>query len=112
VVYFEIGCKDTVRSGAFYAELFGWKTKAHSPMRTELDPADKGISGHLVALGHEPHNYVMVYVEVDNLERYLASAEALGGKKVIGPIDIPTGRFAWFTDPEGNQIGLLEPKQP
>jgi predicted enzyme related to lactoylglutathione lyase len=39
----------------------------------------------------------------------LDKAIALGGKKVVGPIAIPTGTFAWFMDPDGNTVGLLKP---
>jgi predicted enzyme related to lactoylglutathione lyase len=28
----------------------------------------------------------------------------------VPPIDIPTGTFAWFADPQGNTIGLFKPK--
>ena len=69
-----------------------------------------GIDGHITALGHEPHNYVTVYVQVDDIPAYLAKAAGLGGKKIVGPIDIPTGRFAWMSDPEGTLIGLFKPK--
>ena len=69
-----------------------------------------GIDGHITALGHEPHNYVTVYVQVDDIPAYLAKAVGLGGKKIVGPIDIPTGSFAWMSDPEGTLIGLFKPK--
>jgi predicted enzyme related to lactoylglutathione lyase len=69
-----------------------------------------GIDGHITSLGHEPHNFVTVYVQVNDIEAYLAKAQTLGGKKVVGPIEIPTGGFAWMTDPEGTVIGLFKPK--
>jgi predicted enzyme related to lactoylglutathione lyase len=69
-----------------------------------------GIAGHITALGHEPHNFVTVYVEVDDIPAYLAKAEQLGGKKIVGPIEIPTGSFAWMADVEGTVIGLFKPK--
>ena len=39
----------------------------------------------------------------------IAKAEALGCRKLVGPIRIPTGSFAWIADPDGNMIGLLKP---
>ena len=36
----------------------------------------------------------------------------LGGKKLVGPIAIPAGTFAWFQDPDGNTVGLLNPAKP
>jgi uncharacterized protein len=45
------------------------------------------------------------------VKAYLDKATALGGKMLVPPIPIPTGKFAWFADPEGNMIGLIQPKQ-
>ena len=49
-------------------------------------------------------------MQVDDLKEYLAKAEALGGKTLVPPVEIPTGRFAWMADPDGNVVGLLQPK--
>ena len=69
-----------------------------------------GINGHITALGHEPQHFVTVYVQVDNVQAYLTKAETLGGKTLVPPVEIPTGTFAWFADPDGNIIGLWKPK--
>jgi hypothetical protein len=67
-----------------------------------------GINGHITSLGHEPHNYVTVYVQVDDIGAAIQKAQGLGGKKIVGPIDIPTGSFAWIGDPEGTTIGAIQ----
>jgi len=110
VVHFEIGCRDSARTQEFYAKLFDWKIQAAGPAAM-IDWREGGIPGHITALGHEPHNYVTVYVEVEDIPASLAKAEQLGGKKIVGPIDIPTGSFAWMADPEGTAIGLFKPKK-
>jgi predicted enzyme related to lactoylglutathione lyase len=69
-----------------------------------------GIQGHISALGHEPHNYTAFYVQVDDVQQYLDKVNALGGKTIVPPVEIPTGTFAWFSDPEGNTIGLWKAK--
>jgi uncharacterized protein len=110
VVHFEIGCRDSAKTQEFYAKLFDWQIQAAGPAAM-IDTGGKGgINGHITALGHEPFNYVAVYVQVDDIEAYLAKAQALGGKKIVGPIEIPTGSFAWMADPEGTTIGLFKPK--
>jgi hypothetical protein len=40
--------------------------------------------------------------------QYLERAEALGGKKVVPPTDLPgdQSRYAIFADPDGNLVGL------
>ena len=47
-------------------------------------------------------------MRVDDLDTYLDRAEQLGGKRLVPPTDLPGdfGRFAVFTDPDGNQVGL------
>ena len=110
VVHFEIGCKDIAATQDFYAKLFDWKIQAAGPAAMIETGGAGGIPGHITALGHEPYNYVTVYVQVNDIEAYLAKAQELGGKKLVGPIEIPTGTFAWMTDPEGSVIGLFKPK--
>jgi predicted enzyme related to lactoylglutathione lyase len=110
VIHFEIGCRDRARTGQFFAELFGWGITESGPASL-IDTGGAGINGHITALGHEPHHYVTVYVQVDDLAAYLARAESLGGKKLIPPIELPNGSFAWFADPDGNTIGLWKPKE-
>lgn len=107
VVHFEIGFRDAVKSESFYKELFGWETSAYGPSRMVDTKAEGGIRGHLNQLGHEPHNYTLIYVQVDDLQAALDHAAKLGGKTVVPPTDIPgMGAFAWLADPEGNTVGL------
>jgi hypothetical protein len=62
----------------------------------------------------------MRYYKFSAAERKLVMAEAeLPGPepgqvrvRVLNPIAIPTGTFAWFADPDGNTIGLLKPAKP
>jgi predicted enzyme related to lactoylglutathione lyase len=112
VVHFEIGCKDKDKTSEFYGKLFDWSTTSYGPASTGVSTdSDSGIDGHITALGHEPHNYVIVYVEVEDIPAYLEKAEALGGNTVIGATEVPDeGHFAWVEDPEGNMFGLWQPK--
>lgn len=110
VVHFEIGCRDQEKTGRFYSELFEWALSPMGPASMISTGSTEGIGGHITSLGHEPHNYTIFYVEVDDVAEYLKKVEELGGKKLVGPIPIPTGTFAWFTDPEGNTVGLLQRK--
>lgn len=107
VVHFEIGCKDSPATQKFYANLFGWKILEAGP--AAMIDAGKGITGHITALGHEPHHYTIFYVEVDDVQAYIEKATNLGAKMLVPPVPIPTGTFAWIQDPEGNTIGLWKP---
>jgi predicted enzyme related to lactoylglutathione lyase len=110
VVHFEIGCRDKKKTQQFYSSLFDWSITEQGPASVIATEAQTGITGHITSLGHEPNNYTIFYVEVDDAAACLKKAESLGGKKLVGPVAIPSGKFAWFSDPEGNMIGLLERK--
>lgn len=109
VMHFEIGCRDKEKTAAFYQAVFGWSHTPYGPYGKMLDTgAAGGIQGHVTALGHEPHTYVTVYVEVADVAAALAAITAHGGQVIVGPLPIPDGRqFAWFKDIEGNMLGLF-----
>jgi len=111
VVHFEIGGRDSAKTQAFYSKLFDWEITQAGPAANISTGGTGGIDGHITALGHEPYNYVTVYVQVEDIQPYLDKAKALGGKTLIPPVPIPTGKFAWIADPDGNLIGLLQPKK-
>ena len=106
VVHFEIGCRDSVRTQQFFSQLFGWQITQQGPAAMISTGAASGIQGHITSLGHDPHNFVTVYIEVDDVNAYLAKASSLGGKTLVPPVDIPEGTFAWFGDPDGNTLSL------
>ena len=108
VVFFEIGCKDLSKKASFYADLFGW-TPTGIPMASLINTnSEEGIQGQITSLGHEPHNYVLFYIQVNDINESLTKIQEAGGKKMVGPVILPNNKqFAWFADPEGNVIGLV-----
>ena len=110
VVHFEIGCRDSGKTATFFSELFGWQMQAMGPATMINTGSESGIQGHITSLGHEPHSYTTFYVQVDDVKAYLDKVAALGGRVVVPLVEIPTGTFAWFADPEGNTIGLWKAK--
>ncbi len=114
VVHFEIGGRDSAKLGSFYSAMFDWKATQYGPSANMIDTGTpQGIMGHITQLGHEPFNYCLVYVQVDDIPAALAKAEFLGGKTKVSATDVPgMGQFAWFTDPEGNLVGLWKPVKP
>lgn len=106
VCHFEIGCRDLSRASKFYAKMFDWQINTQESaawIRTGTE-----IGGHLNQLGHEPRNYVTFYIAVDDVQAYLDRAVALGGKALLPVIDMVSGQFSWFADPEGNVVGLFK----
>lgn len=109
VIRFEIGCRDREKTADFYRGVFDWDIgPGPNPGATEIAAAAGGIAGHIVSLGHEPHNYVTVYMQVADIPATLDRIEAAGGQRLVGPVPLPQGgSFAWFRDPDGTVLGLL-----
>ncbi len=111
VVHFEILGKDSKRLKEFYASLFGWKIDSNNPMNYGMvEPGiggpEEGLGGG-IAQGDTPS--VIIHVQVVDLNEPLATAEEMGGKAVMQPMDIPDGpTIAMIEDPERNTIGLIK----
>jgi len=118
VVHFEVVGKDGAKLQSYYSELFGWEIDASNPMNYGIVQRDgntnadgAGIGG---GIGTAPEGYeghVTFYIEVPDVEAALSKAEELGGKRLMGPHEVPgmgivLGQFA---DPEGHTIGVVQP---
>ncbi|MGH2398736.1 MAG: VOC family protein [bacterium] len=110
VIHFEVTGKDGKRLQKFYADLFEWKVDTNNPMQYGMvNTGGKGINGGIAAAQEGSPAGVTIYVEVENLEEYLKTAERLGGKTLLPPSEVPGGpALAIFADPEGNRIGLVK----
>lgn len=117
VIHFEVTGKDGAKLAAFYSALFDWKLDLDNPLSYgTVDREDNigtdgvGIGGGVGQAHHGAPGIVTFYVGVPDVEAALATAESLGGRRVIGPAEVPgtpvvLGQFA---DPEGHVIGLLQ----
>src|SRR5258708_8922310 len=92
VVHFEIGSKDSAETAKFDSEVFDWQFAVLGPARLIAAGHEGGPTGMLSTLGHPPENYVMVYVQVDDLEAALKRVAEAGGKTMVPPIPLPDGR--------------------
>ena len=100
VVHFEIGCKDSAKTQEFYKKLFDWKIEAMGPAAMIAAEAG-GMTGHITALGHEPHRYTIFYVDVDDVAAYLEKAKSLGGKCSFRRWRFRQGRLPGCRIPKG-----------
>ena len=107
IVFFEIGCRDLTKTKEFFGNLFEWRL-TDGGAATMIDTGG-AVPGHITSLGHEPHTFTNFYVQVSDVKFYLDKAVELGGKVLVPPVEILTGTFAWFADPEGNRVGLWKP---
>jgi uncharacterized protein len=120
VVHFEIPADDVDRAKEFYGSIFGWQLQDMPEMdytvvrTTEIDeqtqmPTSPGaINGGLMRRTQETPTPVLT-IDVDSVEQALKQVEAAGGRVVRPRTEIPgMGAFAYFTDTEGNTLGLWE----
>ena len=110
VVAYQIWAKDIARQREFYREIFGWDISEPTSFGiSQIEPGVGGpgdIGGTLLG---GPESRVLIYVQVLDPVETLAKAEALGGRRVMEPFDVPNGpTVAQMADPEGNVIGLVK----
>lgn len=115
VVWTEIPVADLAKGRAFYEAVFGWsmvlRTDGPNDIVDFISQAE-GVSGHLYVGTPANGNGPTIHLAVQStLEDGMARVTAAGGKVVSPAIDIPPGRFAYGLDPDGNSIGLFEPRK-
>jgi predicted enzyme related to lactoylglutathione lyase len=111
-VHFELPVEDQARASGFYSKVFGWDIQqwegAPYWLATTGPDAEAGING---ALGKKSKDFaVPVFViEVPDIEAAITSVEEAGAAIVHPKLPIPgVGYSAYFTDTEGNRMGLFE----
>lgn len=123
VVHFEIIGANAAGLRKYYGSLFNWQFDTEAPVAPEVsDEGDYGFTRPMPedAVGQIPGGvgggpgfaaHAVFYVGVPNVEAALQKAEALGGKRVMGPARNPNGQLvvAHFTDREGTLVGLAGP---
>ena len=115
VVHFEIVAKDPKKMQKFYSDLFGWKINADNPMGYGLieKGAEHGIGGGIAGAPPGAPAGLMVYAEVDNVQKYLDKAVKLGGKVLVPVTVIPDMvTMAIFQDAGGTAFGLVKSEPP
>ncbi len=121
VVHFEIPFDDGDRARSFYAETFGWQTMPvpgmsytmvmTGPSDPEQGPTEPGfINGGMFERSAEfPGKAPNLVIDVSSIDDALRKVEAAGGTTVTEKTPVGEMGFAgYFTDTEGNLIGLWE----
>jgi uncharacterized protein len=109
----ELMTTDVGAAKTFYGKLFGWALedmKTNDMSYTMAKAGDKEVAGIMAMppeAGGMPPTWG-AYVTVDDVEASAKQAEALGGKIVLAPRDIPdVGRFCVICDPQGAALSLI-----
>ncbi|SPH16668.1 hypothetical protein DEA8626_00179 [Defluviimonas aquaemixtae] len=114
VVWSEIPVSDMKKAVAFYNATFDWQMtideSGPNPMAT-LGSNMETTSGHLYPGKPAAGNGPTVHIAVpDRLEDAAIRCRKAGGTILGDIVTIPPGRFVYAKDPDGNSIGLFEPK--
>lgn len=114
----ELAVRDLEPAKAFYGEVFGWTgttdpAMAHSYTTFTLDGAT--VAGCMLMTDEWPAevpNHWMVYFATDDCDAAVAMIAERGGSVTVPPTDIPPGRFAVVSDPQGAMFSLLQMREP
>jgi hypothetical protein len=110
VVHFEIPVDDGERAIAFYGQSLGWQLEREGPLEywTTSAGEGEGIGGALAKRDPQAPGLAL-YIAVDDIDEALRAIEASGGRRLTERLPIPTvGWTAFFTDTEGNRLGLFQ----
>ena len=111
VIHFEVLWNGHRAAQKYYSELFGWKFRgADADVPYGIVEADEGQGiGGGVGGTPETSGHATFYVGVKNVQDHLAMAEELGGKRIMGPVEVPGGPVVGlFSDPHGHTVGLAQ----
>ena len=119
VVHFEIPADDPARAQDFYRSAFGWTINSMPDMgyailnTTATDdqgaPSDPGAINGGMLKRESPVTTPVITIEVDDIDKALETIGSLGGKTVRPKLSVmDMGFAAYFTDSEGNLMGLWQ----
>ena len=114
----ELATRDADAAKSFYSSLFGWSYEDDTGdfgvyTKVQVDGKEMGglyaMAGPMFE-GVPPH--WMYHVRVDDADSVAARSTELGGKTLMGPMDIPnTGRLAILQDPTGARFAIWQGTQ-
>lgn len=114
VVHFEVLGRDPDQLRGFYSGLFEWEFSSpmgptdYAIVDRNTNPDGIGIGGGVGGVTEGYDGHVTFYVEVPDVEAALARAEALGGKRLMGPDQVAGGpTIGLFADPQSHVIGVV-----
>lgn len=111
----ELNARGLERAVTFYETVFGW-THSTSPFGdgeeyTTLAHEGQPIAGALemnAQIPAETPSYWLIYFNADDVDARYQKAIDLGAREMVAPQDMPGGRFAIVSDPQGAAFGILK----
>lgn len=115
----ELNTRDRVASKEFYGAVFGWgfdeEESARAGTYTVWKVGDAMVGGMLdmnaIPVPDEVPPHWLVYFTVEDTDATVEKAKAGGGSVMVGPMDIPVGRFAVLADQFGAPFAVMQPSE-
>lgn len=113
VCWAEIPVTDLEKGRKFYSSVldvqletveFGGGNIVFFPMTEQEEVSGHIYQGKPAPAGTGP----TVHLRIDKLEDATKRAINSGAEKIGDPVTIPSGRFQYIQDPDGNSVGLFE----
>ena len=111
----ELSTRDLPAAKAFYTKVFPWTAHANA-MPDGSEYVEWQIDGKSVGGGMAMNPQIppqvpphwLVYFAVANTDNTVTRAQELGAKLMMPAMDIPQGRFAVLTDPQGATFAIIQ----
>jgi predicted enzyme related to lactoylglutathione lyase len=120
-IWYELMTTDAEGAKAFYDAVVGWNISegaAEYAGYRMIATGDGGFAGGVLPITAEMQTHGarpgwLGYLNVSDVDEKAASIETAGGKKYMGPHDIPNvGRIAMMADPQGAPFYVMKPIPP
>jgi predicted enzyme related to lactoylglutathione lyase len=111
----ELATRQPDVASEFYSQLFGWQAEPVPDMNYTTFLNQGRMNAGMIEMNEEweglpPH--WMVYFAVADCDASAKKVTELGGQVHVSPTDIPTGRFAVVSDPQGATFTIIKINNP
>jgi predicted enzyme related to lactoylglutathione lyase len=111
----ELSTRDINAAKSFYTKVLPWTARSNA-MPDGGEYVEWQIDGRSIAGGTTMNAQIppqvpphwLVYFAVANTDNTVKRAQELGAKLMVPATDIPQGRFAVLTDPQGATLGVIQ----
>lgn len=109
ICYLIMPSQDPQRSAGFYQSVFDWTVRTRGDGSTAFDDSTGQVSGTW-ATDRPPagDDNLQVHIMVDDLDQTITAIREAGG--AVDDADVHTERERWavFSDPDGNRLGIYQ----
>lgn len=110
VNYFELPSDNSDQLREFYNKIFNWKFEKGKDTSDYWYTDSPGIKGALLKRRSEEQKAPTIFVQVESLDDCISKATNSGAQIIVDKQDVSEGTFVIIKDPQGNSIGIWQPK--